>query len=143
MSSPRAHLLHRIVADFAPRHVRCPRVFRPGRKVDRAALAQLGIQLWAPVIAPDVVIHDLESDWLFLVDAASAQRHMDESRRNALAAHFATSCKGLIFFSAFADGAAYSRCAETIAWHTNVWIADAPDHMIHFNGERFLEPYSA
>jgi hypothetical protein len=95
------------------------------------------------VIVPDVVIHDLESDWLFLVDAASAQRHMDESRRNALAAHFATSCKGLILFSAFANGSFHSRFADSIAWETHVWIADAPDRMIHFNGERILGPSPA
>ena len=25
-----------------------------------------------------------------------------------------------------------------IAWETEVWTADNPDHIIHFNGERFL-----
>jgi adenine-specific DNA-methyltransferase len=142
MPTPRTRLLHRIVADFAPRHVRRPRVFHPGRKVDRSALAELGIPPWSPVTSPDIVIHDLERDWLFLVDAVTTRRPMDESRRDALASHFSPSRKGLIFFSAFADGAAYSHCAETIAWETNVWIADAPDHMIHYNGERFLGPYN-
>ena len=28
-----------------------------------------------------------------------------------------------------------------IAWESEVWIAEDPDHMIHFNGERFLGPY--
>ena len=28
-----------------------------------------------------------------------------------------------------------------IAWETEVWIADAPEHLIHFNGECFLGPY--
>jgi hypothetical protein len=28
-----------------------------------------------------------------------------------------------------------------ISWETEVWIAESPDHMIHFNGERFLGPY--
>jgi len=28
-----------------------------------------------------------------------------------------------------------------IAWESEVWIADDPDHVIHFNGERFLGPY--
>ena len=30
-----------------------------------------------------------------------------------------------------------------IAWETEVWCADAPDHLIHFNGERFLGPYDS
>jgi adenine-specific DNA-methyltransferase len=29
-----------------------------------------------------------------------------------------------------------------ISWETEVWIADNPDHLIHFDGERFLGPYS-
>jgi type II restriction enzyme len=28
-----------------------------------------------------------------------------------------------------------------IAWETEVWIADNPDHLVHFNGDKFLEPY--
>ncbi|WP_286338729.1 BsuBI/PstI family type II restriction endonuclease [Bacteroides caecimuris] len=27
-----------------------------------------------------------------------------------------------------------------IAWETEVWIAENPDHMIHFNGDRFIGP---
>ena len=140
MTSPRNRLIHSIMAEFAPRHVGVPRILLPGRKLDRMALGKLGVPCATPVPAPDVVIHDLARDWFFLIDAVTTLRHMDETRRNALAAHFAPSRKGLIFFSAFADGAAYSRAAETIAWETNVWIAAAPDHMIHYNGERFLGP---
>lgn len=28
-----------------------------------------------------------------------------------------------------------------ISWETEVWVADAPSHLIHFNGEQFLGPY--
>ena len=28
-----------------------------------------------------------------------------------------------------------------IAWESEVWVADAPSHLIHFNGARFLGPY--
>jgi adenine-specific DNA-methyltransferase len=30
-----------------------------------------------------------------------------------------------------------------IAWETEVWVAEAPSHLIHFNGERFLGPYGS
>ena len=89
-----------------------------------------------------MVIHDLDRDWLFLFDAVNSRRHMDEARREKLAAQFAPCGKELIFFSAFTDRDAFSRFAEAIAWETEVWIADAPDHMIHYNGRRFLGPYS-
>ena len=56
-----------------------------------------------------------------------------------------TLCKGclaeLIFITAFLDRTTYRKFAKDIAWETEVWIADAPEHMIHFNGDKFLGPY--
>lgn len=34
-----------------------------------------------------------------------------------------------------------SRYLGEIARESEVWVADAPSHLIHFNGERFLGPY--
>jgi type II restriction enzyme len=34
-----------------------------------------------------------------------------------------------------------ARQASGPAWETDIWIAEAPDHLIHYNGERFLGPY--
>ena len=48
---------------------------------------------------------------------------------------------GLVFVTAFLDRAAMVRYLGDISWETEVWVADAPSHMIHFNGERFLGPY--
>jgi hypothetical protein len=31
--------------------------------------------------------------------------------------------------------------SRNIPWETEVWVAEDPDHIIHFNGERFLGPY--
>jgi len=28
-----------------------------------------------------------------------------------------------------------------ISWETEVWLTDAPDHLIHFNGDRFFGPH--
>ncbi len=68
---------------------------------------------------------------------------MNEPRRERMVAHFNNIGKNLVFFSAFANCHIFTRFAESIAWETEVWIADAPDHMIHFNGQRFLGPYTA
>ena len=32
--------------------------------------------------------------------------------------------------------------ASDVAWETEVWVADNPTHMVHFNGSRFLGPYA-
>ena len=139
--TPRVHLTHRVVADFAPRHIARPRVLLPGRKSDRGVLANLGVGPFADVAMPNVVIHDLERDCLFLIDASPRHGHMTETRAAALRKHFAACGRHFEIFSAYADLHHFARFADSIAWETHVWIAAEPDHMIHFNGERFLGPY--
>jgi hypothetical protein len=138
----RHNLVHQIIADFAPRHVRRPRVLLPGRKLDRGSLAELGVAPFADVAMPDAIVHDLERNWLFLIDDSTRHRHMTEARRSKLKNHFTPCGRHLILFSAFRDHRSFCRCVGSIAWETHVWIAQEPDHMIHFNGERFLGPYS-
>ena len=47
----------------------------------------------------------------------------------------------LVYVTAFPDRAIMGRYLGEIAWETEVWCADAPTHLIQFNGERFLGPY--
>jgi hypothetical protein len=47
-----------------------------------------------------------------------------------------------VYVSAFPNRKVFLKYIEAIAWETEVWIADAPSHMIHFNGARFLGPYT-
>jgi len=46
-----------------------------------------------------------------------------------------------IYVTAFPNRSSFRKHATDIAWETEVWIADNPDHMIHFDGEKFLGPY--
>lgn len=66
---------------------------------------------------------------------------IDQKRKNELADLFATAKPGLVFVSAFSDSKTFTRFQAAIAWETEVWIADAPDHLIHYNGVRYLGPY--
>lgn len=54
---------------------------------------------------------------------------------------FAGSRAGLVYVTAFPDRQTMMRYVKEISWETEVWIADSPTHLIHFNGERFLGPY--
>jgi hypothetical protein len=47
---------------------------------------------------------------------------------------------GKIFISAFLDFSTFKKFSDKLAWETEVWIADMPDHMIHLNGDKFLGP---
>jgi len=59
-----------------------------------------------------------------------------------LAELFKASTAGLVYVTAFPDRSAMARYLNEISWETEVWVADAPSHLIHFNGERFLGPYT-
>jgi len=141
-------LIRSIIEDFAPRFVRKPRVLLLGDAADKEvlnldiALAELGIKLATRGKAPDVLIHDVERDWLIVIEAVTSHGPVDQKRKNELTQLLNTARPGLVFVSAFPDRKTFTRFHAAIAWETEVWIADAPDHMIHFNGERFLGPYA-
>lgn len=67
--------------------------------------------------------------------------HVDAKRRNELTALFADAKPSLIYVTVFPDRAVMGRYLAEISWETEVWCADSPTHLIHFNGERFLGPY--
>ncbi len=142
MSPSRRQLIDRIVTDFAPRYAKSARVLKTALESNRQRLDEIGIKSTSEFILPDVILDDRERGWLFLIDAASPRRHMTRDRQADLRVHFNTTSKHLVLFSAFSDSENYRRCAESIDWESHVWIADTPDHMNHFNGERFLGHYS-
>jgi adenine-specific DNA-methyltransferase len=141
-------LIRAIVEEFAPRFVRSPKVLLLGDAAnkeiisDEHAMAKLGVVLPQRGKAPDVLIHDTQRDWLIVIEAVTSHGPVDQKRKNELTKLFAKARPGLVFVSAFPDRKTFTKFHAAIAWETEVWIADAPDHMIHFNGERFLGPYS-
>ncbi len=149
--SPGEHseLIRSIIEDFAPR-------FAPGSALvyagdtgdkwgyfDAALLAGLGVDVDSHGKMPDVVLHFVEKNWLLLVESVTSHGPVDGKRHAELAKLFAGSKAGLVYVTAFPNRAIMSRYLGEIAWETEVWVADAPSHLIHFNGVRFLGPYSA
>lgn len=49
---------------------------------------------------------------------------------------------GKIYVTAFLELKTFEKFSEILAWKTEVWIGDMPDHMIHLNGDKFLGPRS-
>jgi BsuBI/PstI restriction endonuclease domain/BsuBI/PstI restriction endonuclease HTH domain len=132
----------------------CPR-WTPGGKVlyvgdagkqdpifDEQALLDLGV---APLDKhgklPDLVVYMPDRRWLVLMEAIKSYGPMDGKRHADLNRLFANPTAGLVFVSCFPSRAALRKYLPEIAWETEVWCADAPEHLIHFNGERFLGPY--
>jgi len=140
-------LVKKIVEEFCPR-------FTPGgvvvyvgdtgakqRHVEADYLRQLGVQMDEHGKIPDVVVHLPGKNWLVLIEAVTSHGPIGLKRHNELKVLFKMARAGLVFVTAFLTRRAMTKYLADIAWETEVWIAEAPSHIIHFNGERFLGPY--
>ena len=90
---------------------------------------------------PDVVAYSKSKNWLYLIEAVTTVNPISELRRKILKELTRCCTADVIFVSAFPDRQTYRKFAHEVAWGTEVWIADAPEHMIHFNGDKFLGPH--
>jgi hypothetical protein len=104
-------------------------------------LEGLGILPMSHDKLPDVVVYDEKREWLFLIEAVTSHGPVSPKRRIELEQAFKGCKVGLVYVSAFPDRAEFRKNAAHIAWETEVWIAENPDHMIHFNGDKFLGPH--
>ena len=140
-------LVARLVEDFCP-------VFTPGGRVlyigdadekfaihDGAGLQELGITLDEHGKMPDLVVHDVLRNWLVLVEAVTSHGPVNPKRREELRDLFLASSAGLVFVTAFENRRTLAKYVADISWETEVWVAEDPTHLIHFDGERFLGPY--
>jgi hypothetical protein len=105
------------------------------------ALAALSIKIEEHGKMPDVVVHHVKKNWLVLIEAVTSHGPVNPKRRLELKKLFAGSSAGLVFVTAFIDRHAMLKYLNDISWETEVWVAESPTHLIHFNGERFLGPY--
>lgn len=147
--SPGIHsqLIHDIVAEFGPR-------FAPGSEViylgDTGAkedffrknrLTELGVTVDRKGKLPDVVLYWAEKDWLLLIESVTSHGPVDGKRHNELRVLFKNSKPGIVYVTAFPDRRTMGKYLVDLSWETEVWVAEAPTHMIHFNGDRFLGPH--
>ncbi len=147
--SPGEHslLIKAIVEEFAERFVpggRLVYVGDTGDKLgyfDKALLAVLGVRVDSHGKMPDVVLHYPERNWLLLIESVTSHGPVDGKRHDELMGLFNGATPGIVYVTAFPTRAVMARYLGEIAWETEVWVADAPTHLIHFDGDRFLGPY--
>jgi hypothetical protein len=154
--SPGEHnQLHRdIIEEFTPRFIKGePKLLyigdtassrgREGGKhlhVEKSELESLGIPPMSHGKLPDVVIYEETREWLFLIEAVTSHGPVSPKRHLELENIMKNSTAGRIYVTAFPDLVRFKKYAGEIAWETEVWISEMPDHMIHFNGDRFFGP---
>jgi hypothetical protein len=140
-------LIKTVIEEFCPRFAAGGTVLYIGDAEDKFLhldadhLQRLGVAIPAPAKMPDVVVHDTRRNWLLLIEAVTSAGPVDGKRRKELKDLFAGCKAGLVFVTAFATRDAMRSFLTQLSWETEVWIAEDPDHLIHFNGERFLGPY--
>ena len=140
-------LIKSVIEEFCPRFVPGGMVAYIGDTEDKflhldaAYLEGLGVVIAAAAKMPDIVVHDTRRNWLVLIEAVSTAGPVDGKRRKELKELFQGCRAGLVFVTAFETRTAMQGFLSQISWETEVWIGDNPDHLIHFNGERFLGPY--
>lgn len=140
-------VIEAVITEFCPRFAPGGHVLYVGDADDKwivregAALAALGIQVDDHGKMPDVVIHDTANGWLVLIEAVTSHGPMDPKRVDELKGLFANATVPLVFVTAFAGRTGFKRWVAELAWETEVWLADEPSHMIHWNGDRYLGPH--
>lgn len=90
---------------------------------------------------PDIVAYMPDRNWVLLVEAFNTSNPINEARHRVLERLTAQCSAGPVYVTAFLNRSAFAKHAAKISWETEVWTADEPEHMIHFNGDRFLGPH--
>lgn len=142
-------LIKQMIEDFCAYYAHGGTVLYVGDADDKwsifnqALLDELGVTVDEHGKMPDLVVYLPQNNWLLLMEATSSHGPVDAKRHTELSSLFANSTAGLVFVSCFPDRATMRKYLTRIAWETEVWCADNPTHLIHFNGERFLGPYES
>ena len=86
------------------------------------------------------MFYDEIRNWLFLIEAVTSHGPVSSKRHFELEEMLKECLAARVYVSAFPDFATFKSFLTEIAWETEVWLAEIPGHLIHFNGDRFLGP---
>lgn len=135
-----------ILEEFAPRFVPGAICLYVGDTTDKdlymdtEKLAELGFEINTHNKMPDVVLYSDEKDWLFFAEAVTSVGPISPKRMIEIEEMTRNVKAGKIYVTAFLDFSTFKKFAHELAWDSEVWIADVPDHMIHLNGNKLLMP---
>lgn len=146
--SPGKHneLQKAIIEEFAPRFAPNSECLYVGDTTEKdlvkdvEKLRSLGFEITLHDKMPDVVLYSEDKNWLYFIESVTSVGPMEPKRIKEIEEMTASVTAGKIYVTAFLDFKTFKKFSETLAWETEVWIADMPDHMIHLNGDKFLGP---
>ena len=135
-----------IIEQFAPRFAPNSECLYVGDTIqkdllkDEVKLKELGFKITLQDKMPDAILYVKDKNWIYFIESVTSVGPMDPKRIVELNEMTKNVCSGKIFVTAFLDFKTFKKFSESLAWDTEVWIAEMPDHMIHLNGDRFLGP---
>ena len=146
--SPGKHnqLQKAIIEEFAPRFAANSECLYVGDTIEKdlvkrdQKLRELGFEITVHDKMPDVVLYVKEKNWIYFVESVTSVGAMEPPRVQEIEEMTKNVTAGKIYVTAFLDFKTFKKFSENLAWETEVWIADMPDHMIHLNGDKFLGP---
>lgn len=146
--SPGKHneLQKAIIEEFAPRFAPNSECLYVGDTTEKdlvknvAKLQELGFAITLHDKMPDVVLYSEEKNWLYFIESVTSVGPMEPKRIKEIEEMTEGVIAGKIYVTAFLDFKTFKKFSESLAWETEVWMADMPDHMIHLNGDKFLGP---
>lgn len=146
--SPGKHnlLQKAVIEEFAPRFAPGSECLYVGDTIQKdlvsqmEKLSQLGFHLTIHDKMPDIILYRADKHWMYFVECVTSVGPMDPKRIVEIESMTCHLSAGKIYVTAFLDFATFKRFSGQLAWETEVWIAEMPDHMIHLNGDKFLGP---
>lgn len=146
--SPGKHnqLQKAIIEEFAPRFAPNSECLYVGDTIVKdlvknvEKLNDLGFEITLHDKMPDVVLYREDKDWIYFIESVTSVGPMDPKRIIEIGQMIEKVTAGMIYVTAFLDFKTFKTFSEQLAWETEVWIADMPDHMIHLNGDKFMGP---
>lgn len=146
--SPGMHneLQKAILEEFAPRFALNAECIYVGDTIKKdlvknvKRLVELGFTITLHDKMPDVILYSKEKNWLYFIEAVTSVGPIDPKRIVEIESMTKDVVAEKIYVTAFPNFKTFKKFSEMLAWETEVWIADMPDHMIHLNGDKFLGP---
>lgn len=146
--SPGKHneLQKAIIEEFAPRFAPNSECLYVGDTVEKDLvknvdkLQELGFEITLHDKMPDVVLYREDKNWIYFIESVTSVGPMDPKRIIEISEMTKNVTAGKIFVTAFQNFAVFKKFSDSLAWETEVWISEMPDHMIHMNGDRFMGP---
>ena len=136
-----SHLIKAVLDSFVPIHAPSSTtvyIARDNNSVlhqDQSALSDLGLEVKHLIGNTDLVlkVDDPKEPWLCFVLCEHSCGHIDTKRKQGLDKIASSTKLKCAYLSVFTSMESYSKVCDSIAWSTDVWVADQPTKIISFD----------